>query len=139
MHRARVRARDCCGAARPTADVTFDEVDTRMVRPVGIRRLLVRLQAASTEKRDNAWQLTAATFVGLMSVPGLVVLYGGVMQKRWSVNSMMLSFAAFALVLIAWVLRAFDMGSSHTGQRSDLAAKRPTPAKLSPHARPGQG
>ena len=59
---------------------------------------------------DNAWQLTAATFVGLMSVPGLVVLYGGVMQKRWSVNSMMLSFAAFALVLIAWVLWAFDMG-----------------------------
>src|ERR1700756_298616 len=39
---------------------------------------------------DNAWQLTAATLVGLMSVPGLVVLYGGVMQKRWSVNSIMM-------------------------------------------------
>src|SRR5713226_408770 len=59
---------------------------------------------------DNAWQLTAATLVGLMSVPGLVVLYGGVMQKRWSVNSMMLSFAAFASVLIVWVLWGFDMG-----------------------------
>ncbi|HVN59890.1 MAG TPA: ammonium transporter [Gaiellaceae bacterium] len=58
---------------------------------------------------DNAWQLTAATLVGLMSVPGLVVLYGGVMQKRWSVNSMMLAFVAFALVLIVWVLYAFDM------------------------------
>ena len=59
---------------------------------------------------DNAWQLTAATLVGLMSVPGLVVLYGGVMQKRWSVNSMMLAFTAFAGVLIVWVLYAFDMG-----------------------------
>jgi ammonium transporter, Amt family len=59
---------------------------------------------------DNAWQLTAATLVGLMSVPGLVVLYGGVMQKRWSVNSMMLSFVAFASVLIVWVLWGFDMG-----------------------------
>jgi len=59
---------------------------------------------------DNAWQMTAATLVGLMSVPGLVVLYGGVMQKRWSVNSMMLSFSAFAGVLIVWVLYAFDMG-----------------------------
>jgi Amt family ammonium transporter len=58
---------------------------------------------------DNAWQLTAATLVGLMSVPGLVVLYGGVMQKRWSVNSMMLSFIAFALVLVAWVLFGFKM------------------------------
>src|SRR5260221_5487089 len=59
---------------------------------------------------DNAWQMTAATLVGLMSVPGLVVLYGGVMQKRWSVNSMMLSFAAFALVLIVWVLYRVKMG-----------------------------
>ena len=59
---------------------------------------------------DNAWQMTAATLVGLMSVPGLVVLYGGVMQKRWSINSMMLSFAAFAVVLIVWFLYAFKMG-----------------------------
>src|SRR5437763_4300578 len=59
---------------------------------------------------DNAWQMTAATFVGLMSVPGLVVLYGGVMQKRWSVNSMMMAFIAFAVVLIAWDLYGFNMG-----------------------------
>ena len=59
---------------------------------------------------DNAWQLTAATLVGLMSVPGLVVLYGGVMQKRWSVNSMMLTFITFALVLVVWVLYGFNMG-----------------------------
>ena len=59
---------------------------------------------------DTAWQLTAATLVGLMSVPGLVVLYGGVMQKRWSINSMMLTFATFAVVLVVWVLWAFKMG-----------------------------
>jgi Amt family ammonium transporter len=32
------------------------------------------------------------------------------MQKRWSVNSMMLTFVAFALVLVAWCLWAFKMG-----------------------------
>ncbi len=63
---------------------------------------------------DNAWQLTAATLVGLMSVPGLAVLYGGVMQKRWSVNSMMLTFVAFSLVLVAWCLWAFKMGFGHS-------------------------
>jgi Amt family ammonium transporter len=62
---------------------------------------------------DNAWQLTAATLVGLMSVPGLVVLYGGVMQKRWSINSMMLTFATFSIVLVVWVLWAFKMGFGH--------------------------
>jgi Amt family ammonium transporter len=59
---------------------------------------------------DTSWQLTAATLVGLMSIPGLVVLYGGVMQKRWSVNSMMMAFIAFALVLVVWVLYGFKMG-----------------------------
>src|SRR5215213_4459474 len=59
---------------------------------------------------DNSWQLTAATLVGLMSVPGLVVLYGGVMQKRWSVNSMMMAFVAFGVVVISWVLWGYKMG-----------------------------
>ena len=62
---------------------------------------------------DNAWQMTAATLVGLMSVPGLVVLYGGVMQKRWSVNSMMLTFIAFAVVLVIWVLYGYNMAFGH--------------------------
>ena len=66
---------------------------------------------------DNAWQLTAATLVGLMSVPGLVVLYGGVMQKRWSVNSMMLTFIAFAVVLVLWVLYGYNMGVRSAGAR----------------------
>jgi len=48
-----------------------------------------------------------------MSVPGLVVLYGGVMQKRWSINSMMLTFGTFSIVLVVWVLWAFKMGFGH--------------------------
>jgi Amt family ammonium transporter len=59
---------------------------------------------------NNTWQMTAATLVGLMSVPGLVVLYGGVMQKRWSVNSMMLTMVAFGITLIVWCLWAYRMG-----------------------------
>ncbi len=45
-----------------------------------------------------------------MSVPGLAVLYGGVMQKRWSINSMMLAFVTFAVVVVIWVLYGFKMG-----------------------------
>ena len=48
-----------------------------------------------------------------MSLPGLAVLYGGVMQKRWSVNSMMLTFVAFCVTLIVWCLWAFKMGFGH--------------------------
>ncbi len=31
---------------------------------------------------SNAWQMTAATFVGLQSVPGLVILYGGIVKEN---------------------------------------------------------
>src|SRR6476469_7628546 len=64
---------------------------------------------ATLDTGNNAWQMTAATLVGLMSVPGLMVLYGGVMQKRWSVNSMMMTFVAFAIVILLWCLFAFKM------------------------------
>jgi len=59
---------------------------------------------------DNAWQLTAATLVGLMSIPALAVLYGGIVQRKWAINTMMMVFSAFALTLIVWVLWAFKMG-----------------------------
>ncbi|HWE59732.1 MAG TPA: ammonium transporter [Solirubrobacteraceae bacterium] len=93
---------------------------------------------------DTAWQVTAATLVGLMSVPGLVVLYGGVMQKRWSINSMMLTFLTFSVVLVIWVLYAFKMGfgqpwfsSAHPGFLNAFIGK-PGPS-LSPKALQSQG
>lgn len=55
------------------------------------------------DKGDNAWQLTAATLVGLQSVPGLVVLYAGMMKSKWAINSAFMAFYAFAAVLICWV------------------------------------
>jgi len=62
---------------------------------------------------DNAWQLTAATLVGLMSIPALAVLYGGIVQKKWAVNTMLMVFCTFCLTLIVWVLWAFKMGFGH--------------------------
>jgi ammonium transporter, Amt family len=59
---------------------------------------------------DNAWQLAAATLVGLMSVPGLAVLYGGLVQKKWAVNTILMAFTGFSLVLVVWVLWGFKMG-----------------------------
>jgi Amt family ammonium transporter len=59
---------------------------------------------------DNAWQLTAATLVGLMSLPGLAVLYGGLVQRKWAVNTMLMVFTAFCLTLIVWAGWAFRIG-----------------------------
>jgi len=54
--------------------------------------------------------MTAATLVGLMSIPALAVLYGGLVQKKWAMNTIMMVFCTFCLTLITWVLWAFKMG-----------------------------
>src|SRR5260221_5348114 len=45
-----------------------------------------------------------------MSLPGIAVLYGGLVQKKWAVNTMLMAFSACAIVLVVWVLWAFNMG-----------------------------
>jgi Amt family ammonium transporter len=54
--------------------------------------------------------MTAATLVGLMSIPALAVIYGGLVQKKWAVNTVLMVFVTFCLVLLTWVLWAFKMG-----------------------------
>src|ERR1039457_5974867 len=54
--------------------------------------------------------MTAATLVGLMSIPALAVLYGGLVQRKWAVNTVLMVFSTFCLTLIVWVLWAFKMG-----------------------------
>ncbi|KAG2618670.1 hypothetical protein PVAP13_3NG079730 [Panicum virgatum] len=60
-------------------------------------------------KGDNAWQLTAATLVGIQSMPGLVVLYGSIVKKKWAVNSAFMALYAYASSLLVWVLVGFRM------------------------------
>ncbi|XP_077248799.1 ammonium transporter 3 member 1-like [Tasmannia lanceolata] len=60
-------------------------------------------------KGDNAWQMISATLVGLQSVPGLVILYGSIVKKKWAVNSAFMALYAFAAVWICWVTWAYKM------------------------------
>jgi Amt family ammonium transporter len=58
---------------------------------------------------DNTWQIVAATLVGLMSLPGIAVLYGGLVQRKWAVNTILMAFTGFGVVLIVWALWAFNL------------------------------
>ncbi|KAJ3675188.1 hypothetical protein LUZ60_004230 [Juncus effusus] len=60
-------------------------------------------------KGDNAWQMVSATFVGLQSVPGLVILYGSIVKKKWAINSAFMALYAFAAVFLCWVTWAYEM------------------------------
>ncbi|MFZ1063496.1 MAG: ammonium transporter, partial [Acidimicrobiales bacterium] len=67
---------------------------------------------------DNTWQLVAATLVGLMSLPGIAVLYGGLVRKKWIVNTMFMTFMAFSITLVVWMLWGYNLAfgpASHFG------------------------
>ena len=61
------------------------------------------------DEGDSAWQMTAASFVALQSVPGLVVLYAGIVKAKWAINSAFMAFYAFAAVLVCWVIWGYKM------------------------------
>ena len=63
---------------------------------------------------DNTWQITAATFVGLMSLPALAVLYASLVPKKWAVNVLAMMFAGFSLVMVAWFLWGYKLGFGDT-------------------------
>ena len=58
---------------------------------------------------DTAWQLTSATLVGMMSIPGLAILYAGLVKKKWALNSGVMCFYAFSIVLVTWSLWGYNM------------------------------
>ncbi len=59
--------------------------------------------------------LTAATLVGLMSLPGLAIFYGGLAKKRFIINTMFMIFYAYAVVLILWLLGGYNFGFGPAG------------------------
>lgn len=64
---------------------------------------------------SNAWMLTAATLVGLMSLPGLAIFYGGLAKKRFVVNTVFMIFYAYTAVLIVWLLFGYNLGFGPAG------------------------
>ena len=56
-----------------------------------------------------AWQLVSATLVGLMSVPGLAILYAGLMKRKWAVNSSLMVLYGFGATLVVWSFWGYKM------------------------------
>ena len=72
---------------------------------------------------DTAWLLTSAALVMLM-LPGLAFFYGGMVQRKNVLSSLMHSFVALSVVALQWVIigysLAFSKGNAFIGDLSDL-------------------
>jgi len=88
---------------------------------------LAKLEQQATDAKssaDNAWMLTSAALVLMMTGPGLALFYGGLVRKKNVLSTMMQSFAMMALISVLWALcgysLAFGSGSSFIGNLQHL-------------------
>jgi Amt family ammonium transporter len=73
---------------------------------------------------DNAWMLTSAALVLMMTGPGLALFYGGLVRRKNVLSTMMHSFVLMAVVTVLWAVYgyslAFAPGNSFIGNFSYL-------------------
>lgn len=65
---------------------------------------------------DTAWLLVSAAFVLLMT-PGLALFYGGMVQKKNVLSTLMHAFGALPIISLLWAVIGYSMvfGTSHSG------------------------
>ena len=69
--------------------------------------------AAAQSAGDNAWMLTSAALVLLMTGPGLALFYGGLVRRKNILGTMMQSFAMMGLVTVIWALVGYSLAFGH--------------------------
>jgi len=57
---------------------------------------------------DNAWMLTSAALVLMMTGPGLALFYGGLVRRKNVLSSMMHSFVLMAVVTVLWAIYGYS-------------------------------
>ena len=73
---------------------------------------LSALEAAAKNAQsagDNAWMLTSAALVLLMTGPGLALFYGGLVRRKNVLSTMMHSFIMMALITVIWSLVGYSL------------------------------
>ena len=74
---------------------------------------------AAQSAGDNAWMLTSAALVLMMTGPGLALFYGGLVRRKNVLGTMMHSFILMAVITALWAIvgysLAFGEGSPFVG------------------------
>ena len=60
---------------------------------------------------DTAWVLISSALVLLM-LPGLALFYGGLVQRKNVLSSMMHSYVAMGVIAIEWVVIGYSLAVS---------------------------
>ncbi len=64
---------------------------------------------AKLDTGNTAWMLTASALVVFMTVPGLALFYGGLDKSKSILNTIAMSFVAFSIVSITWLVVGYSI------------------------------
>lgn len=91
-----------CAQASPAAPSPTTDVAARLTK--------LEAQAADAKSSaDNAWMLTSAALVLMMTAPGLALFYGGLVRKKNVLGTMMQSFALMAVITVMWGIVSYSL------------------------------
>ena len=65
-------------------------------------------ELSNLDSGDTAWMVVASAFVLLMT-PGLAFFYGGMVDKKHIISTMLQSFVALGVISVLWVLVGFSL------------------------------
>jgi len=65
--------------------------------------------ADAKSSADNAWMLTSAALVLMMTGPGLALFYSGLVRKKNVLGTMMQSFALMAVITVLWGVFSYSL------------------------------
>ena len=71
-----------------------------------------RAQGASIDSGDTAWLLVSTALVIMMTVPGLVLFYGGLVRKKNVLATFVQCFATCALASVVWMTAGYSFSFS---------------------------
>jgi Amt family ammonium transporter len=84
-------------AAAPTVESRLAELEAKVNAASGINN------------GDNAWLLVSSALVLMMSAPGLILFYGGLVRQKNVLGTMMHSLILMGMVSVLWVLFGYSM------------------------------
>jgi Amt family ammonium transporter len=65
--------------------------------------------AAAVNTGDNAWLLASSALVLMMTAPGLILFYGGLVRTKNVLSTMMHSLVLMALISMVWMVYGYSM------------------------------
>lgn len=77
-----------------------------------VQHAVAQEATAKLDSGDTAWMIVATALVLMMTVPGLMLFYGGMVRKKNALSTVAQSFAVCCLATVLWMVVGYSLAFS---------------------------